>query len=100
MLNKTDIAVVVCDINEEVTEEDINIIKKINEKNIPVILVYNKYDVKREENKDILENKFHLYEMETLNDAIEVLMLNDGESIEDFYNQIYEEIKKYKSKQD
>ena len=50
--------------------------------------------------KDILENKFHLYEMETLNDAIEVLMLNDGESIEDFYNQIYEEIKKYKSKQD
>ena len=50
--------------------------------------------------KDILENKFHLYEMETLNDAIEVLMLNDGESVEDFYNQIYEKIKKYKSKQD
>ena len=48
--------------------------------------------------KSIKENKFHLYEMETLNDAIEVLMLSDGESIEDFYKQIYNEINKYKSK--
>ena len=46
----------------------------------------------------IKENKFHLYEMSTLNDAIEVLMLNEDESIEEFYEQVYAEINKYKSK--
>ncbi len=46
----------------------------------------------------IKENKFHLYEMSTLNDAIEVLMLNENESIEEFYEQVYAEINKYKSK--
>ena len=46
----------------------------------------------------IKENKFHLYEMSTLNDAIEVLMLNVDESIEEFYEQVYAEINKYKSK--
>ena len=44
MLNKTDIAVVVCDINEEITKEDIEIIQKINEKKIPGVLVFNKYN--------------------------------------------------------
>lgn len=46
----------------------------------------------------IKENKFHLYEMSILNDAIEVLMLNEDESIEEFYEQVYAEINKYKSK--
>ncbi len=50
--------------------------------------------------KAIVENKFHLYEMETLDDAIEVLMLNEGESIAEFYKQIYVEIDKYKTKKD
>ncbi|SCJ97651.1 Lon protease [uncultured Clostridium sp.] len=48
--------------------------------------------------KAIKENKFHLYEMSTLNDAIEVLILNENENIEEFYKQIYDEINKYKSK--
>lgn len=48
--------------------------------------------------KSIKENKFHLYEMSTLDDAIEVLMLNENESIEEFYEQVYAEINKYKSK--
>lgn len=48
--------------------------------------------------KAISENKFHLYQMETLNDAIEVLILNEGEKIEEFYEKIYSEISKYKLK--
>ena len=48
--------------------------------------------------KAILENKFHLYEMETLNDAIEVLLLSEGETIDKFYEEVNNEINKYKSK--
>lgn len=63
MLNKTDIAVVVCDIKEEVTKEDIEIIKKINEKNIPVVLVYNKYEAQNDICKKIQEDKEYLIKL-------------------------------------
>ena len=43
----------------------------------------------------IKQGKFHIYIMDTLEDAIKTLILNENESIEDFYNTIKEEIKKY-----
>ena len=46
--------------------------------------------------KDINDNKFHLYTMENLDDAIEVLILNDGETVADFFKGLNDEILKYK----
>lgn len=46
--------------------------------------------------EDALKNKeFHIYEMETIEDAIETLLLDGNETLNDFYNIIKEEIKKY-----
>lgn len=46
--------------------------------------------------KAVKEGDFHIYEMETLNDAIETLILEDNETLEDFNKAINEEIEKYK----
>ena len=46
--------------------------------------------------KAIEEGDFHIYTMENLNDAIEVLILKEGETVEDFYNGISKELDKYK----
>ncbi|MGL5380854.1 AAA family ATPase [Clostridium sp.] len=43
---------------------------------------------------------FHIYVMNTLDDAIETMILNEGETIEGFFETIKGEIKKYKSKND
>ena len=48
--------------------------------------------------KAIEEGDFHIYTMENLNDAIEVLILKEGETVEDFYNGISKELDKYKGK--
>lgn len=47
--------------------------------------------------EDIKNNKFHIYAMDCLDDAIEVLMLNKGESVKNFFKEIDEELSKYKS---
>jgi len=46
MLNKTNIAVLVIDSNEGITNDDENILSLIKEKNIPYIICYNKCDLK------------------------------------------------------
>ena len=46
--------------------------------------------------EDIRKRKFHIYTMETLEDAIEVLLLDEGESIKGFLKEIENEILKYK----
>ena len=48
--------------------------------------------------KAVEDGDFHIYVMETLDDAIEILILNEDEKIEDFYSTLKEEIKKYKTK--
>ena len=48
--------------------------------------------------EDIKNNKFHIYTMENLNDAIEVLMLDEGQTLEMFYEDIKKELKKYSTK--
>lgn len=47
--------------------------------------------------KAIEEGNFHIYIMDNLDDAIETLILEDNETIEDFYISIKEEVEKYKS---
>lgn len=55
--------------------------------------------LKPEVEKAVLEGKFHIYTMDNLNDAIEVLLLEEGESIEGFYETLQNELEKYKVKE-
>ena len=48
--------------------------------------------------KAIEDGDFHIYIMDNIDDAIETLILNDNESIEEFYFGLKEEIKKYTTK--
>ncbi len=48
--------------------------------------------------KAIEEGDFHIYTMDTLEDAIETLILKEEETIEEFYFGLKEEIKKYSTK--
>ncbi|MEG2291158.1 MAG: AAA family ATPase [Clostridium sp.] len=49
--------------------------------------------------EESIENgDFHIYTMETLNDAIEVMILDEGETLEGFFNEINKELEKYKDK--
>lgn len=50
--------------------------------------------------KSIEDKEFHIYTMENLSDAIEIMILEEGESVEDFLNIINEEVKKYKDKKE
>lgn len=48
--------------------------------------------------KAIEDGDFHIYTMDTLEDAIETLILKEGEILEEFYFTLSEEIKKYMPK--
>ena len=48
--------------------------------------------------KCIENGDFHIYTMETINDAIEIMILDEDETIEDFFKCINEELKKYEDK--
>jgi len=52
--------------------------------------------LRSEVEEDIEKRKFHIYTMETLEDAIEVLILEKGESVKSFFKEIENEILKYK----
>lgn len=58
----------------------------------------NKNDLvlKHEVEEDIRKKKFHIYTMDSLEDAIEVLIVNDGESVKGFFKDIEDELAKYK----
>lgn len=47
--------------------------------------------------EDIRTHKFHIYTMENLDDAIEVLILNKGESVKGFFKEIDDELSKYRN---
>ena len=55
--------------------------------------------LKFEVEKVVQEGKFHIYTMNNLNDAIEVLLLDEGEDIEEFYKTLQKELEKYKGKE-
>ena len=54
--------------------------------------------LRSEVEKAVQEGKFHIYTMNNLNDAIEVLLLDEDENIEDFYKTLQDELEKYKDK--
>ncbi|HCW53892.1 MAG TPA: ATP-dependent protease [Clostridium sp.] len=47
--------------------------------------------------EDIRKGKFHIYTMENLDDAIEILILNKGESVKGFFKEIDDELSKYRN---
>jgi lon-related putative ATP-dependent protease len=47
--------------------------------------------------ESVEKGDFHIYIMEDLNDAIETLLLNKGETVEEFFEIIQKEITKYKN---
>lgn len=53
--------------------------------------------LKSEVENDVKNNKFHIYTMESLDDAIETLILNEGESVKSLFKEIEDEILKYKN---
>ena len=55
--------------------------------------------LKSEVEKAVQEGRFHIYTINNLNDAIEVLLLDEGESVEEFYKSLKNELEKYKSKE-
>lgn len=56
--------------------------------------------LKSEVEEAVMNGKFHIYTMDNLSDAIEVLLLDKDDKIEDFYIDIQKEIKKYKDDKD
>ena len=56
----------------------------------------NELILRSEVEDDIKKGNFHIYTMETLEDAIEVLILDEGEPVKSFFKEIENEILKYK----
>ena len=54
--------------------------------------------LKPEVEQAILNGEFHIYTMNSLDDAIEIMMLDDNDSVEDMYKIINDELEKYKEK--
>lgn len=54
--------------------------------------------LKSEVEEAIINGKFCVYTMNSLNDAIEALLLEEDETIEEFYEKLQEEVDKYKDK--
>ena len=50
--------------------------------------------------KAIEDGDFHIYIMDTLEDAIETLILRKDETLKDFYISLNEELNKYKNKKE
>ena len=46
---------------------------------------------------DIKNNKFHIYSMDTLEDALRVLIFNEEDTMKSFLKEIEDEISKYKT---
>lgn len=70
-----------------------------NTKNKGVLIPSSNKDdiILEKEVEDAVEKgEFHIYTMDTLDDAIELMMLEDNESIDYFYEIISKEIRKYK----
>ncbi|WP_297429191.1 AAA family ATPase [Clostridium sp.] len=75
-----------------------SIIDKINDKGVLIPSTnVDELILRSEVEEDVKKRKFHIYTMETLEDAIEVLILDEGESVKNFYKEIENEISKYKN---
>lgn len=74
-----------------------SIIDEINDKGVLIPSTnVDELILRSEVEEDIKKEKFHIYTMETLEDAIEILILEEGESVKSFFKEIENEILKYK----
>ena len=74
-----------------------SIIDEINDKGVLIPSTnIDELILRSEVEEDIKSGKFHIYTMETLEDAIEILILEEGESVKSFFKEIENEILKYK----
>ena len=74
-----------------------SIIDNVNDKG--VLIPHSNTDeliLRSEVEEDIKKGNFHIYTMETLEDAIELMILEEGETIKSFFKEIENEILKYK----
>lgn len=75
-----------------------SIVDKINDKGVLIPSTnVDELILRSEVEEDVKNRDFHIYTMETLEDAIEILMLDEGESIKSFFKEIENEMLKYKS---
>ncbi|MGL5477496.1 MAG: AAA family ATPase, partial [Clostridium sp.] len=86
-------------VNEKI-EGFFNICKELNTINDKGVLIPSE-NVDELILNDEIENAvdrgyFHIYKMDTLDDAIETLLLEEGESLESFFKLFKEEIDKFK----
>ena len=78
-----------------------NMLDTVEEKGV-LIPAANKDEIilKSEVENAIVDGKFHIYTMDNLNDAIEMLLLDENDTIDEFFEKIQEELDKYKDKVD
>lgn len=78
-----------------------NMLDTVEEKGV-LIPAANKDEIilKSEVENAIVDGKFHIYTMDNLNDAIEMLLLDENDTIDEFFEKIQEELEKYKDKVD
>ncbi|MEN8078195.1 AAA family ATPase [Clostridioides difficile] len=78
-----------------------NMLDTVEEKGV-LIPAANKDEIilKPEVENAIVDGKFHIYTMDNLNDAIEMLLLDENDTIDEFFEKIQEELDKYKDKVD
>ena len=73
-------------------------IDKINDKGVLIPNAnIDELILRSEVEEDIKKKKFHIYTMENLEDAIEIMILDEGESVKSFFKDIDNEIIKYKN---
>jgi predicted ATP-dependent protease len=74
-----------------------SVIDSVNDKGV-LIPNSNKDDLilRSEVEEDIKNGKFHIYTMENLEDAIEIMILEEGENVKSFFKEMENEILKYK----
>lgn len=58
----------------------------------------NEIVLNKEVEDSVAKGEFHIYTMDTLEDAIETMILDENTTIEEFYNKVSKEIDKYKGK--
>lgn len=78
-----------------------NMLDTVEEKGV-LIPDANKDEIilKSEVENAIVDGKFHIYTMDNLNDAIEMLLLDENDTIDEFFEKVQEELEKYKDKID
>ena len=97
VLNKTDLAILVCSAKEGIADEDIRLIERIQNKQIPWILVMNKTDLIKEEDKKLPSEILKNFEKKEKKVSVFWVSAREGEQIYDLKEQIARKAQKEKT---